>query len=97
MKQFDYGVLVRRFSPQSGVKGIMNVSVDLSATAPNTSQLSEHLSGNVRLGVVPEDMASGILDIWAVNILAAALPALSKGSHRRSTAWSPILPLKTGS
>jgi uncharacterized protein involved in outer membrane biogenesis len=79
MKQFDYGVLVRRFSPQSGVKGIMNVSVDLSATAPNTSQLSEHLSGNVRLGVVPEDMASGILDIWAVNILAAALPALSKG------------------
>ena len=81
MDRFDYGVLVRRAVPQSRIKGLMNIRVDLSAAAADVSSLQKHANGKLRVGVIPEHMEAGIIDLWAVNILASALPVLMKGSE----------------
>ena len=44
-------------------------------------RLKDHVNGKLRIGVIPEDLESGIVDLWAVNILSAALPAVMKGSE----------------
>jgi uncharacterized protein involved in outer membrane biogenesis len=81
MDQFDYGVLVRRVVPESDIKGLMNVRIDLSAAADDPASLQKHVNGKLRVGVAPEHMESGIIDLWAVNILAAALPKVMEGSE----------------
>jgi hypothetical protein len=42
--------------------------------------LNDNINGRFRFGVVPEEFRAGILDLWAVNIIAAALPVMMKGS-----------------
>ena len=81
MDQFDYGVLVRRVVPESSIKGLMNLRIDLSAAAADIGSLQKHVNGRLRVGVVPEHMEAGIIDLWAVNILTSALPVLMEGSE----------------
>ncbi len=78
IEHLDYGILVRRAKPDSDLKGELNVSLDVKSKAGNPLQLKEHLSGTLRFGVVPEEFKSGVIDLWAVNIITAALPALMK-------------------
>lgn len=81
MDQFDYGVLVRRIVPESGISGLMNIRIDLSATADDPVLLKEHATGKLRVGIIPKDMEAGAIDLWAVNILSAALVKLMKGGE----------------
>jgi uncharacterized protein involved in outer membrane biogenesis len=81
IEHLDYGVLIRRAMPESDIKGEINLSLDVNSTAENPLELREHLNGFIRIGVVPEDLLAGVVDLWAVNILAAALPALLKGNE----------------
>lgn len=80
VEQLDYGILLRRASPDSNVKGKLNFNLDLRSTAGNPSQLKEHLSGHLGIGVVPEGLSADAIDLWVVNILTRVLPALLKGS-----------------
>lgn len=80
VEQLDYGILLRRLSQASNVKGKMNFNLDLRSTAGNPSQMKEHLSGHLGIGVVPEDLSADAIDLWVVNILTTVIPALLKGS-----------------
>ncbi|MCG6892426.1 MAG: AsmA family protein [Desulfobacteraceae bacterium] len=80
VEQLDYGILLRRASPDSNAKGKLNFNLDLRSTAGNPSQLKEHLSGHLGIGVVPEGLSADAIDLWVVNILTRVLPALLKGS-----------------
>ncbi len=80
VKQFDYGIMARRVQPDSSLKGNVNLLLDLEAAAPDPLQLREHLNGRFKFGIVPEEYHAGVLDLWAANIITAALPALLKGS-----------------
>jgi uncharacterized protein involved in outer membrane biogenesis len=77
---FDYGILARRTVPDSDLKGELNLRLNLHSVADSPLQLKEHMGGYFRFGVKPEEFEAGILDLWAVNIITAALPALMKGS-----------------
>ncbi len=77
---FDYGILARRTVPDSNLKGVLNLRLDIHSYADSPLQLKEHMGGYFRFGVEPEEFEAGILDLWAVNIITAALPALMKGS-----------------
>ena len=79
VEHLDYGILIRRAIPDSDIKGEMNLNLDVNSKAETPMGLKEHLNGHLRIGVVPEDQLAGIVDLWAVNILSAALPALLKG------------------
>jgi len=80
VKQLDYGIMARRVQPESTLKGYVNLLLDLEATAPTPLQLREHLNGRFKFGVLPEEYRAGVLDLWAANIITAALPALLQGS-----------------
>ncbi|MGA7277829.1 MAG: AsmA family protein [Desulfocapsaceae bacterium] len=80
MKNFDYGILARRIKTDSELKGEVNLDVDLHSSAPDAVRLSENLNGRFRFGVRPVHYQAGIIDLWAVNILTAALPALLSGN-----------------
>lgn len=80
---FDYGVLARRAQPDTDLKGIFNLRVDVHSEAENISQLKDHASGHLRIAVEPEELRAGAIDLWAVNVIASALPVLMKGSKSR--------------
>ena len=81
IEHFDYGILVRRAVPKADVKGELNLNLDLYSEAENPHQLKQSVNGRFRLGVVPQELLAGIIDLWAINIITAALPKLMKGTE----------------
>ena len=81
VEDFDYGILVRRTKPESTLKGRLNLILELQSEVARDASLNENLNGRFRFGVIPEEFRAGVLDLWAVNIIAAALPVMMKGSR----------------
>ena len=79
-KHFDYGILARRVDKKNEMRGTMSFDVDVSARAPNLSEILRYGKGHIDFALWPENMKSGLLDIWAVNVLMALLPAIDS-SH----------------
>jgi uncharacterized protein involved in outer membrane biogenesis len=79
-KHFDYGILARRIDKQSEMRGILDLDIDVSARAKQFSELMRYGKGHIDFAVWPENMKSGLLDVWAVNVLMALLPAVDS-SH----------------
>lgn len=75
-KHFDYGILARRIDQKSEMRGFFSLDVDVSGRAQYLSDLLRYGKGNIDFAVWPENMKSGLLDIWAVNALMALLPAV---------------------
>lgn len=77
MRRFDYGILARRAKPGTDMAGLLAMEVDLRASAPSGHKLMQHASGRFDVAVFPDHLAAGIIDLWAVNLAAAALPAVA--------------------
>jgi uncharacterized protein involved in outer membrane biogenesis len=77
VRRFDYGVLARAAKPDTDMAGLLAMGVDLRASAPSAQELLQHASGRFDLAVFPERLEAGIIDLWAVNLAAAALPAVA--------------------
>jgi hypothetical protein len=73
--RFDYGIFARRFVPETDMRGLFGMKVDLTSTAADPTRFVDHVSGRFDVAVFPEKLESGVIDLWAVNLLAAALPA----------------------
>jgi len=80
IKQLDYGVLARRAEPDSKLKGLFNLNLELNSEAQSPIGIKENLNGRIQFGVIPEEYKAGVIDLWAVDILTAALPVLMKGN-----------------
>ncbi len=79
-KHFDYGVLVRRNDPKNEMRGTFTLDVDVSARAPMLSDLLRYGKGHIDFVVWPQNLKSGLLDVWAVNVLMALLPAVDESN-----------------
>ena len=73
---FEYGILARRIKPDSDMKGKLTVHVDVAARAPRLSEILKTGKGTIEFAVWPENLKSGVFDMWAVNVLVALLPTL---------------------
>lgn len=80
VNHFDYGILARRIDRKTEMRGILSLDVDVSAHAEHISELLRHGKGHIDFAVWPQNMKSGLLDIWAVNVLTALLPAVDSSS-----------------
>jgi len=78
VKHFDYGVLARRFDPKSEMSGNFSLDVDVNARAQYLSELLRYGNGNIDFEVWPQNLKSGLLDIWAVNVLTVLLSNVDK-------------------
>lgn len=82
-KHFDYGILARRIDKQSGMRGIFDMDIEVSARAKQFSELLRYGKGHIDFAVWPENLKSGLLDVWAVNVLMALLPAVDSTHESR--------------
>ena len=73
MQNFDFGALVRRLNPDTDLGGSMNLDIDITTQASSTRHLLARANGYVDLSGNPENLASGVVDLWAVNLLAAVV------------------------
>jgi uncharacterized protein involved in outer membrane biogenesis len=79
VERFDYGVLARRIKPESDLRGAFSVRMDVDSRARYLSEILRHGSGRIEFAVWPQNMQSGIFDLWAVNVLVALVPAVDPG------------------
>ncbi len=79
VQKFDYGVLARRIKPETDLSGTFSVRMDVDSRARYLSDILRHGSGRIEFAVWPQNMQSGIFDLWAVNVLVALVPAVDPG------------------
>jgi uncharacterized protein involved in outer membrane biogenesis len=79
VQKFDYGVLARRIKPESDLRGAFSAKMDVDSRARYLSEILRHGSGRIEFAVWPQNMQSGIFDLWAVNVLVALVPAVDPG------------------
>jgi uncharacterized protein involved in outer membrane biogenesis len=73
IKNFDLGIWVRHIKPEEEMGGVINLDVDLKSTAGRKEDLMKKGSGHFDYSGRLENLKSGIVDLWAVNLIAAAL------------------------
>jgi uncharacterized protein involved in outer membrane biogenesis len=71
MENFDFGVLARRADPQTDMGGSLNLNVDLKSSARSFDELLANGNGYLDFSARPENLRAGIIDLWAVNVIAA--------------------------
>ena len=78
MKNFDFGVLVRRAKPKADMGGTINLDVDLKSSANSFENLMANSNGYFDFSGRLENLKAGIIDLWAVNIIAAVATGKDK-------------------
>ncbi len=73
IERLQYGDLVRLLDPdaQQNVRGFLYLDTSVTSSAPTTAQLSNTVQGRIDLMIIPEDIAAGVLDVWAANLVVA--------------------------
>jgi hypothetical protein len=74
IEQLDYGILARRVKPQSGMGGWISLDIDLKSRAEDLDSIMQHANGYIDIAIVPQDFEADLFELWAVNLLTAALP-----------------------
>jgi uncharacterized protein involved in outer membrane biogenesis len=80
VERFDYGVLARRLKPGTDLAGRFSLKVDVDSKARYLADILRYGSGRIDFAVWPENMKSGVIDLWAVNLLVALAPAVDGGN-----------------
>lgn len=83
VERFDYGILARRIDPATEMGGLFALDVSLRSQAPSARDLMAHASGRFDFAIFPEDFEAGIIDLWAVNLVTAVLPAVDQTEGSR--------------
>jgi len=82
MKAFDLGVLARRAQPGTEMGGVLDLDFEIETHSPEPAHLMEYANGHIDLSLVPENLQAGILDMWAVNLVASVLPLVTGGESQ---------------
>ena len=71
--KFDIGVIARRAKPGTDMGGTLYLDAKLHSVAPSLKQLMKNAEGHFDFGLVPKNFSSGIIDLWAVNLISALM------------------------
>jgi uncharacterized protein involved in outer membrane biogenesis len=73
MEKFDFGIIVRRTNPKAVMGGLINLDVDMKSSADSFEKLMAKGNGYVDFSGRLENLKAGIIDLWAVNLIAAVV------------------------
>ncbi|MFW2366268.1 MAG: AsmA-like C-terminal region-containing protein, partial [Desulforhopalus sp.] len=93
MNNFDIGILARRTDPETKMGGIVNVDLDVQSSAATIPQLLANGNGHFDFSGNLENFSAGIIDLWAVNLVAAIVTSASKDKSKLNCAvgrWSAV-------
>ena len=78
MDRFDYGILYRRFKPDSPADGLISARVDLQLSGSDFMHGLDHANGQLDFAVWPGNIDASAINLWSVNLFLAILPELNK-------------------
>jgi hypothetical protein len=81
-ENFDFGVLARQVDPDTDIGGTINLDVNLKTVAKNVSGLLKHANGHFDFSGHPVNLRSGVIDLWAVNLIASIVEQGAKDESR---------------
>ncbi|MEO5863266.1 MAG: hypothetical protein ABIW48_10645 [Burkholderiales bacterium] len=81
--RFDYGVLGRRVKPESDLHGLFSLHMDIKSQSPSLERAMQYGDGRLDFAVWPQNMKSGIFDLWAVNLFVALIPAVDPAAESK--------------
>ena len=73
IENFDFGVPVRQARPESNMGGVINLDVELKSSVNSFGELMANGNGYFDFSGRLENLKAGILDLWAVNVIAAVI------------------------
>lgn len=82
IENFDIGILVRRTKPEAKMGGLVNVDIDLQSEAATFDQMLANGNGYFDFSGQLTDLGAGIIDLWAVNLIASIV---SRTDENQST------------
>ena len=82
VNNFDFGILARRADPKTNMGGVINIDIDLKSSAKDFTGLLKNGNGYFDFSSKPKNLESGIMDLWAINVISAIVSQSVKGqSH----------------
>jgi uncharacterized protein involved in outer membrane biogenesis len=78
IEEFDFGVLVRRLNPEADLGGTLSMDIDVRSSAGRVSDLLQNANGYIDVSGRPVNLAAGIVDLWAVNLLASVVSSAAE-------------------
>jgi uncharacterized protein involved in outer membrane biogenesis len=91
MHNFDIGILARRSRPETKMTGLVNLDVDLRSSAASVNEILANGTGYFDFSGQLKNLGAGIIDLWAVNLVAAILSRTDKQQSQINCAigrWS---------
>jgi hypothetical protein len=77
--KFDFGILARRIKPETDLQGTFSLKMAVDSRAQYLADILKHGNGRIDFAVWPQNMKSGVFDMWAVNVLVALVPVVDPG------------------
>jgi len=77
IENFNFGILSRIADPDSKVGGTLNVDLDVTSYASNTNIMAG-ANGYFDISAQPTGLESGLVDLWAVNLLTSVVTSANK-------------------
>jgi len=73
VNNFDIGILARRNKPDAKMEGLINLDIDLKSSAASLDQMLANGNGYLDFSGQLKNLDAGIIDIWAVNLIAVVV------------------------
>lgn len=86
IENFDIGIWVRRSKPGSDMGGLVNLDIDVTSSAATMSELLANGNGYFDFSGDLENFGAGIIDLWAVNLIAAIVSGADKSKSELNCA-----------
>lgn len=80
---FHYGILARRIDPESAVSGRVSLDISLQGDIDNMAELLASSSGRFNFAIWPDSLEASVFEMWAVNVVTAALFKIDRGNASR--------------
>ena len=78
-RNVDLGALTRLSRPESEIGGVLHLDIDVKTSAMQFHNLLARADGYFDIAGVPENLESGAVDLWAVNLLSTVVASAVKG------------------
>ena len=96
VRNFNYGVLARRWQEGSQSQGMLNLNLDLKGDTPSLQTFLAHSNGQFDFVVLPENMSAEFMQSWVIGLIDMLLPRLDKSSGSKLNCLVGLFDVKNG-
>ncbi len=73
VEDFDFGIIYRMYQPETDMGGTVSLNFALDSKSETLDKLLANANGYIDINSHPENLHAGIVDLWAVNLVASIL------------------------